>query len=157
MIVVDNTVLTNFALVGRIDLLRVAIGGRNPCTTPAVKKEFDEGADRGLFAPTDIQWLPVVSLTPDEVSRLENLSQGFGDGEAECIVVALARGALLATDDLKTRKHVQQSGGKVTGTLGILKGLVEDGHLSIEEGDRVLRAMIEEGYFSPVDSLTRLI
>ena len=119
MIVVDNTVLTNFALIRRIDLLRQIIANRHPCMTPAVNSEFDEGVKRGLFSATDIQWVSLISLTPAELIRLSDLSGSLDDGEAESVVVTLHRGGLLASDDLKARKLVIQSGGQVTGTLGI--------------------------------------
>jgi predicted nucleic acid-binding protein len=57
---------------------------------------------------------------------------------------------------MKARKLLQQFGGNVTGTLGILKRLVRERFLSIDEGDAVLADMIREGYFSPVKSLTEL-
>jgi predicted nucleic acid-binding protein len=46
---------------------------------------------------------------------------------------------------------------KVSGTLGILELLVEEGKLSIGEADAVLSRMIQGGYRSPIQSLKELL
>jgi predicted nucleic acid-binding protein len=45
----------------------------------------------------------------------------------------------------------------VSGTLGVLVQAVERGILMIEEGDKLLRAMIARGYRSPYSSLQPLL
>lgn len=148
--------LSNFAIVGRLNLLKLALANLSPVTTPQVREEFRAGAQKGLFQETDIQWLEIVRLSQRERQRYETFRQRFGEGEASCLAVALERNIPLATDDMKARKLLQQFGGTVTGTLGLLKRLVRERFLSIEEGDAVLADMIREGYFSPVKSLTEL-
>jgi predicted nucleic acid-binding protein len=37
-----------------------------------------------------------------------------------------------------------------TGTLGILKASLEDGHLSLALADEILHKMIEAGFYSPI-------
>jgi len=78
-------------------------------------------------------------------------------GEASCIAVALERRISLATDDMKARKILQQFGGVVTGTLGILVRLINERIVSINEANAVLSDMIQEGYFSPVKDLNELL
>lgn len=157
MILADNTVLTNFALIGRLDLLRLAFDNIGIRTTSKVRQEFKRGVRKGLFQETDIGWLKSVRLSSAEQQRYAMLRQHFGIGEASCLAVALERGVSLATDDLEARNLLRQLGGGVTGTLGILKKLVLDGRLPIEEGDQILGLMIGEGYFLPVGHLTDIL
>jgi predicted nucleic acid-binding protein len=58
---------------------------------------------------------------------------------------------------MKARKMLQQFGGIVTGTLGILVRLINDGTLSINEANAILNDMIQEDFFSPVKDLTELL
>jgi predicted nucleic acid-binding protein len=46
MMLLDNTVLSNFALAGRIELLTKALGSQ-VATTPQVIDEFNAGIARG--------------------------------------------------------------------------------------------------------------
>ena len=60
MILADNTVLTNFALIGRLDLLRVAFDSIGIRTTSKVRQEFNRGVRKGLLlrnaSPTLRHW-----------------------------------------------------------------------------------------------------
>ena len=46
ILLVDNTVLSNFALIGRIELISLALGS-NLSTTTQVVAEFQNGVARG--------------------------------------------------------------------------------------------------------------
>jgi predicted nucleic acid-binding protein len=63
-IVIDNTVLSNFALIGRIDLLVSAIKDLSPGTTFQVKEEFTIGMEKGLLPKVDLEWLTILELSP---------------------------------------------------------------------------------------------
>jgi predicted nucleic acid-binding protein len=56
MLLLDNTVLSNFALVDRIDLLVDALGSQ-VATTPQVIAEFNDGIARGRLPETKLDWL----------------------------------------------------------------------------------------------------
>jgi predicted nucleic acid-binding protein len=157
MILINNTVLSNFALVGRLDLLSIAFESLHPITTPQVYKEFRLGVQKGLFQSADIQWLEIIKLSHKEKRHYQILKEIFGIGEASCIAVALERHITLATDDMKARKMLQQFGGIVTGTLGILVRLINDGTLSINEANAILNDMVQEDFFSPIKDLTELL
>ena len=144
MIVVDNTVLSNFARVGRFDLLKLAIAELYPHITPAIDEEFRSGVEAGLFIDTDPKWLKIAELTDAEQVQCQQLSQELDRGEAEA--VAIGRRWAMATDDMKARKRMKQDGGGVIGTLGILKILAQDGRLTTTEADQILTAMIGYGY-----------
>lgn len=156
-IVIDNTVLSNFALIGKIDLLVSALKDFSHATTLQVKEEFMVGIEKGLLTEVDLEWLTILELSAKEENRYQILSQRLGKGEASCLAIALERRYPLATDDRKARTIAQQFGIIVTGTLGILKTLIRKDILSIEETDDILRAMIDQGYFSPIRSLKEII
>ena len=89
MTIVDNTVLTNFALIGRLDLLQLAFEETGLRTTSKVRQEFQEGARKGVFQDPDIRWLKSVRLSISERQRYERLCQRLDAGEASCLAVAL--------------------------------------------------------------------
>lgn len=67
MLLLDNTVLSNFAMVGRIELLTVALVSQ-VATTPQVIDEFSEGITTGLVPETRWNWLVLLSFV--RISRL---------------------------------------------------------------------------------------
>ena len=155
----DTTVLSNFALVGELPLLQkiLARKGLRPLITPQVRAEFRRGIEKGLFAAgANIGWIEVIELTEEEAEVLSRLGKVLGEGEASCLAVALERNLPLATDDMKARDLARRLGVVVTGTLGILGWAVKAELLSLAQGDEILQAMRERGYFSPVESLKEL-
>ena len=87
MILVDTTVLSNFAHIGRLDLLRLALP--NAATTPQVLAELERGRTSGHLPDCDWNWLEIVTLSPVEEAHLNRLRRFLGSGEASCIAVAL--------------------------------------------------------------------
>ena len=154
MVLLDTTVLSNFAHIERLDLLRLALP--DAMTTPHVVAEFKRGLASGHLPTCDCGWLEVVELTVSEEANLAHVRMVLDDGEASCIAVALEREASLFTDDLDARRYAQCHGICVSGTLGVLSLLVEGGHLTVAEADDCLERMITHGYRSPVRSLAGL-
>lgn len=157
-LLLDTTVLSNFASVGELTLLREVLKRKElqPLITPQVQVEFQRGVEKGLFADTDISWIEVIELTEQEAQTFRRLQEVFGQGEAACLAVALERNLPLATDDMMARDVARRRGVIITGTLGILGWAVKSGLLSLARGDEILKAMREKGYFSPVESLREL-
>ncbi|MCL0040764.1 hypothetical protein M1M90_01565, partial [Thermodesulfovibrionales bacterium] len=77
-------------------------------------------------------------------------------GEAAGIAIAKERNLVFFSDDRKARRVAQDQGVKISGTLGMLELLVEEGKLSIGEADEILNKMIQGGYRSPIQSLKEL-
>jgi predicted nucleic acid-binding protein len=73
-ILLDNTVLTNFALVGRPDLV-LSLWGELACTTPAVQNEYQVAVAAGLVSATAWADLPVVILPEGYRSPAYDLNQ----------------------------------------------------------------------------------
>jgi predicted nucleic acid-binding protein len=56
ILLLDNTVLSNFALVHRLELLPRALGNQIAAPTQ-VTAEYDEGVRRGILPATEWDWL----------------------------------------------------------------------------------------------------
>lgn len=90
MLLLDNTVLSNFALVGRIELLTIALGNQ-VATTPQVIDEFNDGVARGRVPETKLDWLEVLNLAAKEEAIFQELLMRVNAGEAACLAVASQR------------------------------------------------------------------
>ncbi|MCX7924475.1 MAG: hypothetical protein N2554_01540 [Fimbriimonadales bacterium] len=156
LVVLNSTVLSNFAATGNLDLLR-QLFGNTAATTQAVIQEYEEGVRLGYYAPVLLEWLVVVELTSEEQQDFVLLNRSLGAGEASCIVVAHRRGWRLATDDKQARRYAQTAQIPLSGTLGILTELVRANIITLQQADEVLQAMVSLGYRSPVNSISELI
>lgn len=74
----------------------------------------------------------------------------LGRGERSCLIVAVVRRAMLATDDQLARRAAKYHQIELIGTIGILKTCVQSRMLSQLDAQRKLEEMIAAGYHSPV-------
>jgi predicted nucleic acid-binding protein len=156
----DTVTLSNFALVGRFELL-VKRYGRRLQVTPAVLGEVAEGIIAGYAALREIETAvdegritQAGDLTSvDDRRTYRDLLRILAPGEASCIAHAGACGGVVISDDRTARQCCEARGIEVTGTVGILKACTHDRTLSPEEADSVLHAMVDAGYYSPVRSI----
>lgn len=84
------TVLSNFAVVNRPICCSSQRG--QAATTEVVIDESNEGVVLGYFAPASLDWLPVLTLSPEERVTFHRLRIRLGAGEASCFAVAHHRG-----------------------------------------------------------------
>ena len=154
--VLDTTLLSNFAHVQRPDLLRLALG-EAAATTPAVIAELRTGEAQGLVPVCDWSLIAVLELSEDERRLMADFSRQLNRGEAECIAVAVMRPCKFLSDDFAARRLAALRGVKVSGTLGVLLRLVAQNHLTLEQADVILNALISYGYRSPLKSLQPLL
>ena len=156
-VVADNTVLSNFALIGREDILAKLFENAF-FTTEEVLEELKRGEQRNVLPKRDWQWIRVLKI---EVSQEEFLFRLFaemlGKGESSCLSIAISRDLKVLTDDKDARKLAQRREVPVSGTIGVLVEAIREELLSIEEGNTMLSDMIEQGYFSPFETLDELI
>jgi predicted nucleic acid-binding protein len=152
LVVLDNTVLTNFALVKRPDLI-LGLWETAASITPDVLDEYRVG-EQAVGLPSGL-WdsLPVLSLTQAELALALSLSHRLGKGERSCLAAAVSRGALLATDDLVARQHAKRAGLTVIGSVGILIRNIQQNRLALAEAQGLLDEMIAAGYHSPTKRL----
>jgi predicted nucleic acid-binding protein len=136
LVVADTTVWSNFAHGGRPRLVQDAFPG---VTSPrAVLDEVAEGHRLGFLPGFDWAFVQEIELTELEATRAEEFEARLGPGEAACIALARARGALLLTDDRAARRLARALEIKVSGTLGVLARLVDSRRLSVDEADDLL-------------------
>lgn len=151
-LVLDNTVLSNFALVKRVDLLR-HFAPEGLVTSQAAWEELQLGVELGRVPAMDWSWLAIVPLLKAEEGFAAAWLRGLGRGEATCIALAHLRQFRFVTDDRLARREARRLGIPITGTLGLLTALVEERVISRNDGNLVLRQMIEHGYRCPVEHL----
>ncbi len=153
--VVDTTVLSNYARIRRPDLLRLALGS-NTVMTEAVRQELSVGEAGGSVPRFDWGWMRATVLTELEQTLAHQLEEYVDLGEATCLAVALNRAGTLVTDDRGARRQARERHVALTGSIGILKLLIDGRHLAMWQADEHLAAMIAEGYRSPVRKLDEL-
>ncbi len=153
MILINTTVLSNFALTQVMPLLADFCGVR-ALATDEVLGEFAKGVDQGIIPATSLKWLKRVKLRgPKERALFMQLRLWLGEGEASSLAIAVSRGYSFLTDDMKARRVAQTAGVPVSGSVGVLLELIRTRKLTLEEGNKVLRTFIQHGYFSPVERL----
>ena len=165
--VFDTTVLSNLAVVGRLDLLEKRYR-EVAFTTMEVSDELRRGLQAGYghleSALRQIQsvspdgWLRIVSPESAAEHRLRGeFDLVLDPGEASCLALAISRRLILVTDDLAARELAQEKNVLLTGTIGILLAHVRDGSLSLAKANTILVEMIGRRYRSPVDRLDDLL
>lgn len=151
-LVLDNTVLSNFARVKRIDLLQ-QFAAERLVTSEAAWQELQYGIELGRVPQVDWSWLSILPLVNSEDVFTRSSLAGLGRGEATCIALAYLRKWRFATDDRLARREARRLAIPLAGTLGLLMAFIEEQVISRDEGNRTLRHMIENGYRCPVDNL----
>jgi predicted nucleic acid-binding protein len=155
-VILDNTVLTNLALVGAIDLV-FHLWPDRAVTTAAVLQEYRAAADIGLLPAHAWADLIVVEMTSQEETLASTFSSRLGVGERSCLAVAHSRGGLLVSDDADARDVAKRLGVVVSGTLGVLVLAVRRSLLTLAEANELLGDMIDAGYRSPMTRLDNLV
>ena len=155
-VLLDNTVLSNFALIQRCDLV-LSLWNNACATSSAVLAEYQAGVERGILPVGAWDELAVLSLNPSEFALADQLSAQLGAGERTCIAIAAHRQGLLASDDRDARRIAQNHGVAITGTLGILIAQVRLERLTLVQGNNILTKLMELNYHSPVENLERLL
>jgi predicted nucleic acid-binding protein len=87
------------------------------------------------------------------VSRLDLLRD-----TAACLCIARQRGWGFLTDDRATRQQAQAWNIPLSGTIGVLLLAIQDGRLTVDEGNALLRVMMDKAhYHSPTTDLRQLL
>jgi len=152
-LVLDNTVLSNFSLAGRIDLL-AQLSAERVVTVDDAWNEWQVGIRLGRIPLADMSWLPVLELDESEQKVRDELVPPLDLGEAACLALAKSRGYALLTDDRVARREARRLGVPLSGTIGALVSLVDDHLLTLAEANHLLQQMIALGYRSPLQTLS---
>lgn len=156
MILLDCTVLSNFAAVHRPEFIAQAFS-EDISTTDAVFDELETGVRLRRISECDWSWLKKIQLTLAEQHQLQQLRRQLGGGESSCLAVASQRNWKIATDDRDARQWAVRLRIPYTGTLGVLTALVKQKRITLAEGNEWLLWMIQAGYHSPVNQLDDLV
>lgn len=161
-VIANNTVLSNMALINRLDLLESIFG--KVFLTLEVYKEVENGIEHGHSfqlrtkqAIDDNKWLLVTSLENQEIEIFSKLSKKLHIGEVSCLAVAQIRRWMFLTDDGNARNYAEKFNMDLSGTVGILREAVYDKLITATQGEEYLQIMIEYGYHSPVKHLKDIL
>jgi len=147
----ETTVLSAFALVGRLDLLEARYSSR-ACWVDAVHAEVLAGIGEhpSLGDVLVSAWLgpPIEVFAVAEIERVrQRLGAGRHNrrhlGEAASIVVARREGWTLACDDFDAGRVARDEGLPVVTTPMILRALVRHGQLTAGEASGLLLHLVE--------------
>ena len=152
LVLLDTTILTNFARVGLAQMIR-DLWGEQICTTVAALREYQAGISTAGLPPLAWRQLRVLELAPEEEILASDRFQRLGLGERTCLAVAIVRSSILATDDKLARRAGKQFGIQVIGTIGILRTCIKQSLLSQSKAQIFLDEMIAAGYYSPTRNL----
>lgn len=163
---INSTVLSNFAVVRRFDLLR---DPHNTLFIPieiyheiqeaqAVGYSFYFDFERFLYPFSADGLFQLVTMNEDELLLFTSLPSKLHRGEAACLCIARNRSWGFLTDDRAARQQANSWNVPISGTLGILTLAVQNGILTLADGNSLLRAMITDAnYRSPVEDLSLLM
>jgi predicted nucleic acid-binding protein len=165
-IITNTTVISNFATIGRLDLLRQLY---DKLHIPAevyqeIRKGLEEGyrfyqgIDELIYPFVEDGWIILVSASgKEELKHLEMLLRRLDHGEAGCLAIAYHRRWTLLTDDLTARKKANCLGVRISGSIGCLVLAIERRLCTLNEANHLLMQMIDHRYRSPVTDLTPLV
>lgn len=163
-LVLDATVLSNFASSGSVSWLTASFSGLQ--TAPTVERELRNGVESGhSFLRPAVRAIDdaeiAVSGSAGEVVPLTEAHDAFQRldlGEAEALVIAGETGGTLATDDVAAREFADVRDVPTTGSVGLLASGVHRDLLSIETADEWLDTWRNErGYYAPAESVSEVV
>ncbi len=140
IVVPDAGPLVYLAGAGQIELLRLLY---SEVVVPSIVFNEVTVAGAGMVGSAEVAaaaWIRVVDQAPD-ASLLGRLDAG----EAAAIPLAVAMGAVLLVDDGEARAVAGERGIPVIGSLGVLLGAKQRGHLDVV--GPVLDRMVDLGMF----------
>jgi predicted nucleic acid-binding protein len=136
----DASVLINFALASRLDLLSgLGLDFRVP--EEALAEVIRPVESVRLAEAISAGWVRQEVLSgPEALTLYVELRKGLGAGESACLALAASRGGLVACDEkrLFLREASRLLGdGRVLNTPGVLLLAIRRGLISIQEADEI--------------------
>ena len=165
-VISNTTVISNFASIGQLDVLRQLFGSLAISTEVYHEIEvgleegyrFYEGIDQVMSPFSNGGWIELTSMADDqELRSFHEMPARLHRGESSCLAIARHRNWLLLTDDRDARREAMRQGIRVSGSIGCLVLAVDHGICSLSQANIWLDEMIKQGYHSPVTDLTPLI
>jgi predicted nucleic acid-binding protein len=165
-VISNTTVISNFASIGQLAILRQLFG------TLAISTEvyheiqigleegyrFYEGIDEVMTPFSNDGWIELMSMMAEqEIRFFHDMPDGLHSGESSSLAIARHRNWLVLTDDRSARQEAMRQGIMVSGSIGCLVLAVERGLYSLSQANTWLDQMIKQGYHAPITDLTPLI
>lgn len=141
-VVLDTTVLSNFALTDDLDLLEEIPA--QFVTVEAVETELQRGVDDGYtYLNRAIGAVEVINVEREPGTDLTDLDRG----ERYAIQAARERGGTVVTDDKLARDRAHELNVPLTGSVGLMIRLIRDSVLTEDEADEIHNQWVFEGRF----------
>jgi predicted nucleic acid-binding protein len=151
----DTSVLINFCRIGRLGLLVRCVPPPRYLVVDVRDELEDVNSRRLVDRMIGRCELLLIAATESERATCDGGAATLDAGERATLAAAAARGWSVAVDERVGRQVAARrvGGGRVTGTVGILRAAVEGGLITPRTGDVLLTRMIRAGYYSPVAAL----
>lgn len=153
-IIFDASSLINL-LNGNLLASVLLLSGRTFFAGPIVIGECRQGGVLPVELERQLQSDHIRQLDDSVISagtflRLIEL-YGLGDGETECLAFASVSDFVVSCDDRRARQMIAREVGavRVTGSLGLLRQLVQDGMLSVAQAKSGYSRMRLSGAYLP--------
>jgi predicted nucleic acid-binding protein len=164
-VIANTTVLSNFAELGELEMLRRLYGEIH--VSVEVYREVEAGLEEGYTFYAEIprlvdpdsseSWIRLTSLTEKELLLLPSIPTRLHAGEASSLAIARSRGWLFLTDDKAARRYGSGCGIVLSGTLGCLISGIRRDLWTLARANECLAQIIEFGFFAPVADLADLL
>jgi predicted nucleic acid-binding protein len=135
-VVLDNSVLSAFAKIGRLGLLKQILKGQKVWIADTVYREIVHKEVRdAVYRPNKKNcWINAVTVDVS-VFRAPEIDAG----EAGTVRLAIEKNCVAVIDDLDGRRFAAKNGVKVIGTLALLKNAYERRLISKKETANILK------------------
>lgn len=140
MIVFDTDILSMFAKIDAIDLLK-SLFHNQTVMTPKIRDELFMPFEYGYMFPSKvlsaIETVPLSNHALKEYGRLQE-TFSLGKGELEAIAYCKTEKCIFATNDIKARQFARREGVSVISLQAILKALWKKKIKSTQEVKQIL-------------------
>jgi predicted nucleic acid-binding protein len=155
----DTVVLSNFAFADNGILFLKNRYQKRGIITLQVMQEIAKTTYAGYPLLDELSKIKFrkITLRDNELDDYLKLLRQLGEGEASCIAAAMHRKGIVVTDDRCARNSCKDKNVPVTGTIGILKAAYLDATLELDIADTMLKQMVQNGFYSPVNKISDLI
>jgi len=133
MIVFDTNILSTFAKIKRLDLLRALFANQQFAVPISVMEEIRASQQDYTKKILQDQLFERIFLTPEEKLFASTLPKSLGLAERECISICKHRTTIFVTNDAHAIKHAHQHSVISIDLATILNGFIEFRILTKEE------------------------
>jgi len=157
MTIFDTDILSTFAKINRLDLIKKLFG--KIYITPMIKEELLAPLEYGYKFPLQIlNDSTVIMPTEGDLRLYANLRTKLGKGESEAISIARGRKLSFVTNDKVAQEIAKGNGVNIISMQAILKASLENHFLSKVELFEVIKDMgFKDGLTIPEDEIKNIL